>query len=184
MDNVYVGLFLHLFSLHSCLRFRWNDSQEFAAFWAEVSDLSLEGHFFQIFIINFHKLKVLLISNFVLKRYLSLDSGIGKLFYKNSLIVFQQSCFLITENQSFVQHNLGWYIESNHLIFQDISEIIRKLLRINHFNFSICSLNYFAQDLEFGTFSFYCDNIYWNILCFCLIANVFVELHFCLICRL
>jgi hypothetical protein len=110
MHDSNVCLTLHFNSLSGCFRFGANYSQKFATLETGVGNLSLEWNFFELLNINLHKLEVLIISNFILKRYFSVYSCIGKLLNENSFIIFQKSRLFVTEYQSFMEHNLSLYI--------------------------------------------------------------------------
>jgi hypothetical protein len=81
MDNSDISWTLHLDPLSRRLRFWTDDSQEFAAFGACISNLGLKGNLLEVFNVDLHELQVLLIPNFILEGYLGVHGGVGELLH-------------------------------------------------------------------------------------------------------
>jgi hypothetical protein len=81
MYHANIGLALHLDPLTGGLRFRADDSQEFAAFGTCISNLGLKWNLLEVFNVYLHELQVLLIPNFILEGYLGVHSGVGELLH-------------------------------------------------------------------------------------------------------
>lgn len=137
MDHCQVSLFLYLLFLCCSVWLCTNYSEKLATFGAHIDYLSLEWDFAKFGNVNVGSLELLQTPKLIFKGNSRVFCSICKILFKQSLILFHRTLLLITKLHSFMQHYSYIYIQTYNLVFQNISKILRKLLRIYNFHVSI-----------------------------------------------